>query len=85
MTDTSIQIDYLPENTVEITCEAETSIELTQAELVSIDVEIATIGPKGEKGEKGDTGIGQQGPPGETGTVEELPIDPVLLFENALA
>lgn len=82
MTDTSIQIEYLPENTVEITCEAETSIELTQAELVSIDVEIATIGPKGEKG---DTGIGQQGPPGETGTVEELPIDPVLLFENALA
>lgn len=68
--------------TIEISLETESSIDVVGTTESIIEVAVATIGPPGIKGDKGDEG--QQGQQGPMGSLEELPIDPVLLFENAL-
>ena len=63
--------------------QASPEIDLVFAEPTAATAEMvnAVVGQKGDKGDKGDKGV--DGPPADI-TALELPIDPVLLFENAL-
>ncbi len=60
--------------------QASPEIDLVFAEPTAATAEMvnAVVGQKGDKGDKG-----VEGPPADI-TALELPIDPVLLFENAL-
>lgn len=66
-------------DSVQITNESLNSIEVIDGSSYQIDLSMAVIGPTGLQGS-----VGPKGDKGDPGVTPELPIDPVLLFENAL-
>lgn len=60
---TAIEISTVALNSIQVTSEAPSTIELQQSEPVLLEVSLATIGPKGERGNQGNQGVpGVAGP-----------------------
>lgn len=62
---TSIEISIQPTNTIEITSQSQPEISVNAGVGTTLEVAIATIGPRGETGEKGSDGT--RGPDGQPG------------------